>query len=232
MEIVEDIHLMMEHMVSYALRQVTMTGSVEIEESDLAKAELPAPVYKPTLNHSIHGTLIPVLDDPVALLTNLSSEMAEQFDLHGLLIRAMQITLTFVRATSGTIIVLNESGNVVDGALALGGQVVDHPIQRLVEIYSQGLAGWVVQHREAALIDSTLDDPRWLQREWEDQQKDSRSAISVPLMTPERVVGVVTLVHPEPGHFRLEDMALLIAVSQMISYSFKLGGVVAESQTL
>ena len=40
---------MIEHMVSYALRQVTMTGSVEIEESDLAKAELPAPVYKPNV---------------------------------------------------------------------------------------------------------------------------------------------------------------------------------------
>jgi len=229
MEIVEDIHLMMEHMVAYALRQITMTGSVEIEESELTKAELPAPVYRPATMQTIQGTVVSVVDDPIALLTNLSSEMAEQFDLHGLLVRAMQITLTFVRASSGTIIVLNEDGKVVDGALALGGQVVEHPIQRLVEIFSHGLAGWVVKNREAALVESTLDDPRWMQREWEDKQKDSRSAISVPLMTPERVVGVVTLVHPEPGHFRMEDMALLIAVSQMISYSFKVSGIVNET---
>jgi D-sedoheptulose 7-phosphate isomerase len=230
MEIVEDIHLMMEHMISYALRQITQTGTVEVEESDLMKVELPAPVYKPAAKSTKLGTVLPVAADPIELLTNLSTEMAGQFDLHGLLVRAMQITLTFVRASSGTIIVLNEDGEVVDGALALGGQIVEHPIQKLVEIASHGLAGWVVQNREAALIDSTLDDPRWLQREWEDKQKDSRSAISVPLMTPERVVGVVTLVHPEPGHFRMEDMALLVAVSQMISYSFKVSGVVHETQ--
>jgi D-sedoheptulose 7-phosphate isomerase len=231
MEVVEDIHLMMEHMVTSALRQITLTGSFEIDETEMTAAEMPAPAIATIENRPLQGAVVQQpAGDPFAILTSLSAEMAKQFDLHGLLIRAMQITLTFVRASSGTIIVLNEEGNVVDGALALGGQVVEHPIQRLVEICHHGLAGWVVEHREAALVDSTLDDPRWLQREWEDQTKDSRSAISVPLMTPERVVGVVTLVHPETGHFRMEDMALLIAVSQMISYSFKVNGVVPEVQ--
>ena len=230
MEVVEDIHLMMEHMVTYALRQITLTGSVEVEETQETAVEIPAPLARPATVQPLQGIVLQSTGDPINLLTTLSSEMADQFDLHNLLVRAMQITLSFVRASSGTIIVLNEEGKVVDGALALGGQVVEHPIQRLVEIFSSGLAGWVVKHKEPALIQSTLDDPRWLQREWEDQQRDSRSAISVPLMTPERVVGVVTLVHPEPGHFRMEDMALLVAVSQMISYSFKVGDVVREKQ--
>lgn len=232
MEIVEDIHLMMEHMIASSLREITLTGTLEVNEVETPTVLNPTEVFKPVAGRTTSNLSVKVEDDPFAILSNLSTEVAEQFDMHGLLVRAMQITLTFVRASSGTIIVLNEDGNVVDGALALGGQVVEHPIQRLVEIFSNGLAGWVVKHREAALIPSTRDDPRWMQREWEDQSKDSRSAISVPLMTPERVVGVVTLVHPEPGHFRMEDMALLIAVSQMISYSFKVGGVANETTPL
>jgi hypothetical protein len=43
--------------------------------------------------------------------------------------------------------------------------------------------------------------------------------LSVPLMTRDSVGGVVTLVHPKPGQFTLEDLVLLTAIITMISYS-------------
>ena len=223
MEIVEDIHLMIEHMVSSALRQLTETGKIQVDAGAPAETSLADQLFA-----SFTGKDLPPLstENSRDLLANLSIELAQQVNLHELLVRAMQITLTMVQAASGTIIVLDEAGEVVDGALALYGQVVDHPIQRLVEIYHEGLAGWVAQHREAVLIPKTRDDPRWLQRDYDYKSIDSRSAISVPLMTQDRVVGVATLVHPKPGHFRMEDMAFLAAITQMISYSFKTRGMV------
>ena len=89
-----------------------------------------------------------------------------------------------------------------------------------LEFVRHGLAGWVLENRQAALVKNTQDDPRWLQRSWE-QSSLSRSAISVPLMTKDRVVGVVTLVHPQPGRFTLQDLALLTAIMVSISYSLE-----------
>ena len=226
MEIVEDIHLMIEHMVSSALRQLTETGKIQID----AQAAAPSsPSLADHLFTSFTGMELPPVstENSRELLSSLSSELADQLNLHDLLVRSMQITLNLVQAASGTIIVLDEVGNVVDGALALYGQVVENPIQRLVEIYHQGIAGWVAQHREAVLVPSTRDDTRWMQREYEYKSIDTRSAVSVPLMTQDRVAGVVTLVHPKPGHFRMEDMAILTAVTQMISYSFRTHGIVS-----
>ncbi|MFN2196148.1 MAG: GAF domain-containing protein, partial [Anaerolineales bacterium] len=56
---------------------------------------------------------------------------------------------------------------------------------------------------------------------WEQSEvSNSRSALSVPLMTHDRVVGVVTLVHPQAGRFTMEDLALLTAIAVTVSYSF------------
>jgi PAS domain S-box-containing protein len=75
----------------------------------------------------------------------------------------------------------------------------------------------VVKNRKSALIRSTLDDPRWLRRPVEEGDGDSRSAMSAPLEARGRIVGVVTLVHPQAGHFTDEDMTLLQAIADQAS---------------
>jgi GAF domain-containing protein len=64
----------------------------------------------------------------------------------------------------------------------------------------------VIKNRQPTIVDSTREDPRWLQRAWED---DDRSALGVPLMVSERVVGVLTLVRPEPQQFAESDLELV-----------------------
>ncbi len=44
----------------------------------------------------------------------------------------------------------------------------------------------------------------------------TRSAVSAPLQGREGVVGVITLVHPEPGHFSSEDLQLLAAIAETV----------------
>jgi len=147
------------------------------------------------------------------LLYNISRELAAQLDLRRLLQHILQLTLESVGATSGSILVLNESGAVQEGALAYGGRVHDHTAEQLGDTYERGLAGWVVEHRQAALVGNTGDDPRWLRRSVAGGDGDSRSAICVPLLARERVVGVLTVVHSKVGHFGEEDLALLQAIA-------------------
>ena len=147
------------------------------------------------------------------LLYTISRELTGELELRGLLQRVLDLTMTNVGALSGSIMVLDETGKVTEGALAYDGKVHDHTAERLAETFEQGLAGWVVENRELALITNTLEDKRWLDRHPDDENENPRSAISAPLLARDRVVGVVTLVHPQPDHFSQADGDLLRAIA-------------------
>jgi len=56
-----------------------------------------------------------------------------------------------------------------------------------------------------------LTDSRWLKRVWE-EKNSSRSAISVPLMNSDKVIGVITLVRPQAEEFSYHELALLASL--------------------
>ena len=147
------------------------------------------------------------------LLYRISRELAANLDLGDLLERILQLTMENVGALSGSILVLDEESQVTEGALAYDGKVHEHTAERLVETFERGLAGWVVENKEAALVNSTLEEPRWLRRAPDEGDGESRSAMSAPLLVGERVVGVVTLVHPQPDRFNPYDLELLRAIA-------------------
>ncbi len=148
--------------------------------------------------------------DEIKMLHVLTDRLAAQPCLTNRLHCLLQITLEHFGASSGSIVVLDENGQVLEGALAYHGQVQSPPEHDLSEIIRDGLAGWVLEHCQAALLPNTMGDPRWLRRAWEGDGI-VRSAISVPLITRERAFGVLTLVQPMAGQFTQDDLTLLTA---------------------
>ncbi|NIS82336.1 MAG: GAF domain-containing protein [Anaerolineales bacterium] len=147
------------------------------------------------------------------LLYSISRELTSELDLGELLRRVLKLTLEKVAAESGSIIVLDEEGQLTEGAVVFEGEVHARTADKLVDPFERGLAGWVFEHRQAAFVPSTLDDDRWLQRVGEGIEKGSRSAISVPLNARDRVVGVLTMVHSQAGYFTEDDLTLLQAIA-------------------
>ena len=150
------------------------------------------------------------------LLSQISEEFAAKFDLHNLLTRLLNLTVNYLGATSGSIVVLDEKGEVIDGASAYAGKINSIPAELFSETVRNGLAGWVVENRKPAIVEDTEEDPRWLMRVWE----TSRSTICIPLMTMDRVIGVLTLTRMRTQKFNMEDLSLLTAVTLSLSYSF------------
>ena len=72
----------------------------------------------------------------------------------------------------------------------------------------QGMAV-VVRTRKPVLIHNTSEDERWWRRAWEDSESRVRSAMGVPLVDTDRVVGVLTLARPEPRAFTEADVAMV-----------------------
>jgi GAF domain-containing protein len=137
-----------------------------------------------------------------------------------MLSRLLNLTVDYVGAIGGSIMVLDENGEVVDGALTYAGQTQSQSPDHMNETLHRGLAGWVLENRQPALVDNTKEDPRWLPRGWEANLDLSRSAICVPLLTQDRVVGVLTLTRMQSNRFTMEDLSLLTSITLALSYSF------------
>lgn len=150
----------------------------------------------------------------LGLLYNISRELTSALDLHTVLTRILSLSTSNVGAERGSVIVMDEQQQPVDAAIIVDERLVPHTVEQLKATLEQGLAGWVLRHREAALVSNTGQDPRWLRRpDDETDQSGLKSAICVPIQVREQLVGVLTLVHATPGFFDEEHLALVQAIA-------------------
>ncbi len=153
------------------------------------------------------------------LLYALSYELASQMDLNELMQRILKMTLESVGAASGSMIAIDARGEPIEGVMIYDGRTYSQDATQLKDVVSRGLAGWVIENRRPVVLSNTSEDPRWLKRSWDEETREPRSAISVPLMADDRVVGVLTLVHPQANHFTRDDLSLLTAIAVGISFN-------------
>lgn len=165
------------------------------------------------------------------LLYNISRELSSALDLGTVLQRVLALSMSNVGAINGSIIVLDDSGNAVDGIISVGDKLIDDAAEQLAEILERGLAGWVVRNQQGALISDTSRDDRWLQRE-DDRidQSGAKSAVSVPLIVRDQQVGVLTLVHPSPGFFSKLHLDLIQAIADQAGVAVLNARLYEESQ--
>jgi len=164
-------------------------------------------------------------------LSNVSRELASALELRIVLQRILFQSLKYVGGERGSIVVLDDSGKPVDSAIVYGRKVHDHTTQQLRETVERGLAGWVVRNRQPAWVPDTSRDERWLRRPDDAlDQSGAKSALCVPLMAHERLVGVLTLVHPEPGSYNQEHFSLMQAIADQSGIAVLNARLYAESQ--
>ena len=218
---IEDIHQILQNLITRVLEEEAKEmPAVRRHISGLLKQSLiPHPSKAARLDEESSG-YARVLERPHAsdqVFSDISRELASELELREALTRVLQVMIERLNASSGSIFVLNGAGEAVDGAIAYNGQISPFYPKEYMEIIQRGLAGWVLRTRQSALIANTRDDPRWFHRPWDVGMDRARSAISVPLIENERVVGVITLVTGQIGGFTEQDLSLLTAVAMFIT---------------
>lgn len=165
------------------------------------------------------------------LLINVSREVATALDLRTVLQRLLFAAIQYVGGERGSIVVMDDMGKPVDATIVYGKQFHDHTTQQLRDTVERGLAGWVVQNRKSALVPDTSKDDRWLRRA-DDSAENSgaKSAVCVPLMARERLVGVLTLVHSVPNAFTAEHLELMQTIADQASVAVLNARLYTESQ--
>jgi GAF domain-containing protein len=104
------------------------------------------------------------------------------------------------------LVLLDEGDEISYGCRLYEGEF--SPIQNL-DVFRDGLASWVIRNKQPALVEDTSEDPRWMNRTWENESPKKRSVISLPLLLGRRLVGVLTLARTDGRKFSLQDLRKL-----------------------
>ena len=220
-EQVEDIHLMLEHLICKALLERTARERI-VSQRPLSYPKAATPIERPIpapLNFVLGNDVNSDPDRDLVfqdLILGFSQGLDPSTDQFTLLQRVLQFCLRRLDAVSGSVLLFNEERVATKAALAYLDKVEVYAARNLDDILRRGLAGWVVKNREPVLVPDTLDEERWLTRPWE-ENNSSRSAISVPFATSDKVLGVMTLAHPTSEWFNSNDLALMAAMAVYIT---------------
>jgi PAS domain S-box-containing protein len=148
------------------------------------------------------------------LLYNVSRELTSALELNAVLEKVINLSMENVGALNGSIIVMDSTKTPIEGILCVGDKQIKNATKQLAATLNDGLAGWVIQNQQGALIADTSQDERWLKRpDDEANQTGAKSAVCVPLVAHQNLVGVMTLVHPVPHSFSTEHLELIQAIA-------------------
>jgi class 3 adenylate cyclase len=146
----------------------------------------------------------------VALAAELAQEPARDAALNHTLRAAAALT----GSDHGTLLLLNEQEEVYCRVALSEGNLA--PLQMVGRsVLRNGLAGWALRERRAAVSADTERDSRWLPMPG---LGDMRSALVVPLLSGDQALGVLTLAHAQPGHYAERSLALVTAVAAQATH--------------
>ncbi|NTW12766.1 MAG: GAF domain-containing protein [Anaerolineales bacterium] len=88
----------------------------------------------------------------------------------------------------------------------------------------------MIKNRKGVYVPDTGKDDRWLMRPDDTDRLGSKSAICVPLLAREKMVGVLTLVHTKPNTFSTEQLDLMQAIADQAGIAVLNARLYTESQ--
>jgi GAF domain-containing protein/nitrogen-specific signal transduction histidine kinase len=150
-------------------------------------------------------------------LLRILTEVSSSLDLDRALNRTLALLNDAIGAEQGTIMLRSVEDNMLHyragyGYLTerIGGEGRGFKLK-----IGEGLAGWVVENREAALIADLLEDSRWVKTS--SSSREHRSAIVMPLLVAEDVIGVLMVFHRKPGYFSAELLNVVKAIAGQVA---------------
>lgn len=145
----------------------------------------------------------------LGVLPEISQDLGERLDIEALTLTVLKRTVTALLAQNGYLVLFHPDGRVTqqlfeifDFAPWSWGEVQERVI-------TQGIVPQVVEMRGGVIVVDTQEEANWLRI----PNDPARSAIAVPLLGREQVLGVLTLTHNQPDHFKPDHLNILQAIA-------------------
>lgn len=165
------------------------------------------------------GRPMPTAADRLDVLYEVNRRLTTFTDLAELLRYATRRTRELFDAEGCALLLLDAERRSLSFPIASQSEARATTESRLAEIRfpaDRGIAGWVLAHREGALVNDVARDERFYAGVDERTTITTRAVLCAPLTTEWGPIGVVEVVNPSTA-FRAEDLAFLEALASDIA---------------
>ena len=147
--------------------------------------------------------------EKLGLLPQLAQIFNAKLDPHVVLELVLVEAVKRMRATSGSLCLINPNTNVLEIEVAIG---LPPDAEKLRLSLGQGITGWVALHGKPARVGDVAKDARYVP-----VRDHVRSELAVPLEIEGTVAGVLNVDSNRTGHFTRDDEDLLVALASQAS---------------
>lgn len=127
----------------------------------------------------------------------------------------LDVSSKLTNAEKGSLFLLDSNGVVIESILTQVEAAAEMRTRLIGSVLDKGLAGWVQRHCKLGLVTDTETDNRWLTLP--DQPYVVRSALTVPILWGDKLLGILTLLHSQPGHFSEQAANQMQATADQIA---------------
>jgi sigma-B regulation protein RsbU (phosphoserine phosphatase) len=146
----------------------------------------------------------------LSTLVEISHEITSILDLDELLKKIAELTNRIVPYEIFAIFLVDEEKQELYLRFAIG-----HPPEVVRDLrikVGEGVTGTAAMERTTVVVDDVRKYPRYIEA-----VKNTRSELAVPLLSRNRVVGVLDIESPQPGYFRQDQVKLLNLLAHQIA---------------
>lgn len=139
-------------------------------------------------------------------LIDISRDLASTLDLNPLLNRIIRAAADITGAEAASILLYDDTSRQLFFQVATNDM---SSLRGLAVPLNGSIAGWIVTNRRPVRISNVDDDSRYYRQVANATETKTRSLIGVPLITKEKVVGVLEVLNKVEGEFTDTDEDLL-----------------------
>ncbi len=140
-------------------------------------------------------------------LIDIARDLASTLDLDVLLNRIVSASADLTESEAASILLYDEAARQLYFQVATN---LDQPTMRGLAVPLEGsIAGWIITNRQPARIPDVKTDPRHFANIEKQTHITTRSLLGVPLVTKDKVVGVLEVINKQAGEFTCDDEDLL-----------------------
>lgn len=145
-------------------------------------------------------------------LVETSVRLNSLLNLPELLTTIMTSATELLEAETSSLMLLDEDTGELTIEVATGGPA--EGVKELRVPAGEGIAGWVLRHKQPAIVDDAANDPRFYQQIDRASGFQTRSMLAVPLTLRDKPIGVVEIINKRGGaRFTPRDQELAAALA-------------------
>jgi putative nucleotidyltransferase with HDIG domain len=153
-------------------------------------------------------------------LIKLTRHINSTLELNILLDNMLKISTDMLQAEAGSILLLDEDKNELIFAAATGEK--KDKLKDIRVPVGEGIAGWVARENKSVLVADAQHDPRFFRKVDQKTSFKTTSIIAVPLLTKDKIIGVVEVLNKKNNQFfNEEDKSLLEAFANQAAVAIE-----------